>query len=140
MTEIEKTITALEKLDASAMKECQARLDNLIKPLGSLGALEELAVKMAGITKNPKPAQMPKSIFIFAGDHGAALTSANREEGARLLVNAARGTAFINGFARHVGAELVLADVGLAGEVPPGLGILNKKIANGTKNMLTGDA
>jgi nicotinate-nucleotide--dimethylbenzimidazole phosphoribosyltransferase len=138
--EIEKTIAAIKGLDSAAMEECQTRLDNLIKPLGSLGALEELAVKMAGITQNPKPDQPRKSMVILAGDHGAAVTETNRQLGARMLANAACGTAFINAFARHAEAELVLVDVGLAGNLPAGLRILGHRIANGTKNILIQEA
>ena len=61
---IRDLIAAIEPLDTVAMAECQTRLDNLTKPLGSLHALEHLAVKIAGIIRQPRPRQLKKAILL----------------------------------------------------------------------------
>lgn len=119
------------------MEACQFRLDNLIKPMGSLDALEEIAVKIAGITKNPRPSHLKKCLVLLACDHGIALenTGAYHSSAEFLALNIAKGTAAVNSFAKHADAGLVLADIGLLPDLPPTPQLLNIKIANGTKNI-----
>ncbi len=64
---IEQVILAIRPLDQVAMDNCQLRLDNLTKPLGSLHSFEHLARKMAGITRNARPPQLPSGIVIMNG-------------------------------------------------------------------------
>ncbi len=65
-----KIISLITPLDQAAIEECQLRLDNLTKPLGSLHSFEHLACQMAGITGIARPQVLKKSIVIMAGDHG----------------------------------------------------------------------
>lgn len=138
-----ETIARIQPLDADAMEACQLRLDNLTKPLGSLHGLELLARKMAGITRLSRPRQVRKSIILMAADHGVAVegVSAYPQEVTRQMVyNFCRGGAAINVLARHVGAELVLVDIGVAADLPAFPGLRQEKVAFGTKNMAEGPA
>lgn len=138
-----KIISAIEPLDMAAMEACQLRLDNLTKPLGSLHGLENLARKMAGITRSPKPKNLGKSIILMAADHGVAhegVSAYPPEVTRQMLRNIARGGAAINVLARHVHAELVAVDVGVAGDLSDLPEIRRAKIAWGTKNITLGPA
>lgn len=92
---LRETLAAISPLDETAMDQCRLRLDNLTKPLGSLHALEDLAVKLAGITRQPQPTGLKKSLVVItaAGDDGYAL------DGAVLAALAA-----------HAGAVLTVVD------------------------------
>lgn len=138
-----ETIAAIQPLDAAAMQDCQQRLDNLTKPLHSLHGLELLARQMAGITGSPRPKHVQKSIILMAADHGVAAegVSAYPQEVTRQMVhNFSQGRAAINILARHAGAELVLADIGIAADLPALPGLRQAKVAYGTKNMAKGPA
>src|SRR3989338_8749771 len=69
---LKKVISNIEKIDYSLSDKTQKRLDNLTKPQGSLGRLEELAKQVVEITRKDNPALKNKVIFTFAGDHGIA--------------------------------------------------------------------
>ena len=60
-------------IDLKAQDLARRRLDSLTKPLGSLGVLEDLGSRIAGITRNPTPSIRRKVIFTVAADHGVAL-------------------------------------------------------------------
>jgi nicotinate-nucleotide--dimethylbenzimidazole phosphoribosyltransferase len=138
-----ETIAAIGPLDEAAMTACQLRLDNLTKPLGSLHGLEQLAVKMAGITGRPRPHYPEKCIILMAGDHGVAdegVSAYPREVTPQMVVNFCSGGAAINAFARHAGARLMLVDIGVAAELPALPGLRAAKIALGTANIARGPA
>jgi nicotinate-nucleotide--dimethylbenzimidazole phosphoribosyltransferase len=65
---LESCIAAIKPLDENAMEKCRIRVDNLTKPLNSLGAFENLAIKIAGITRIPRPHNLKKSIIVVAED------------------------------------------------------------------------
>jgi len=120
------------------MEKCQLRLDNLTKPLGSLHSFEHIARQMAGITGNPRPRHLAKSVIIMAGDHGVASEGVSdypQEEPAQRLGNCCQGNSVINVFAEHVCANLVLADIGVAADLPQFPQVHHEKIAYGTKNI-----
>jgi nicotinate-nucleotide--dimethylbenzimidazole phosphoribosyltransferase len=129
--------------DAAAGAEARRRLDRLTKPPGSLGRLEELVWRLAEIAgKCPPPVSRPV-IFTLAGDHGVV------EEGvsaypqivtAQMVENLLRGGAAVNVLARHVGARVVVADLGVAGPVAPHALLAPLRIARGTRNMARGAA
>lgn len=137
------TVAMIGALDEAAMAACQLRLDNLTKPLGSLHGLEQLAVKMAGITGRPQPRDLGKCIILMAGDHGVAAEGVSaypKEVTTQMVVNFCRGGAAINAFARHAGARLLLVDIGVAADLPDLPGLRRAKIAYGTANIAHGPA
>lgn len=156
----EFNFVTLKDLDAVAMEKTKRRLDNLTKPLGSLGKMEEFAIKIAGIKRTEKPIFRRKIVFIMAGDHGIADEGVSlypKEVTAQMVYNFLRGGAAINVLARHAGCEVKVVDMGVAEEIqnsPPAnagevsplaeksniQNFINKKVAFGTKNMLKGPA
>lgn len=116
----------------------------LTKPPGSLGRLEELSVRLAAITGDARPRTADKVIFTLAGDHGVVAEGVSafpQSVTAQMVANFLRGGAAINVLARHVGARVVIADLGVAGDIPGDLTELRRvRVANGTANMAQGPA
>lgn len=131
-------ISLIKPLDVDAMEKCQVRLDNLTKPLGSLHSFEHIAKQMAGITGNPRPNLLQKSIIVMAGDHGIIAEGVSLyppEETTEMVINSCRGAAGVNVFAEHVSANLVVVDVGVGADLPISLPLHQQKIGYGTKNI-----
>src|SRR5262245_3295190 len=102
------------------MVRTQERLDRLTKPLGSLGRLEELAKQVAGVTRDPRPRVAWKTVFTLAADHGVTregVSAYPSEVTPQMVLNFLRGGAGINVLARHAGAEVVVADFGVASDL-----------------------
>ena len=140
---LKKVIASIEKIDYSLSDKTQKRLDNLTKPPGSLGRLEELAKQIVEITRIEKPRLKNKVIFTFAGDHGIAVEGVSaypQAVTAQMVYNFINGGAGINVLARHVGARVVVADLGVASDLKPHKELVNKKVALGTRNILKGPA
>ncbi|BAF59112.1 MAG: nicotinate-nucleotide--dimethylbenzimidazole phosphoribosyltransferase [Pelotomaculum sp.] len=139
---LEMTLRRIGSLDAGAMEKAQRRLDSLIKPPGSLGVLEEMAVRLAGITGDPKPQVRNKTVIVMAGDHGVVaegVSVAPQQVTAQMLPAFVGGVAGIGVLARHAGARLVVVDVGVA--VPVEFpGVLQRKVRAGTGNIAVGPA
>jgi len=111
------TIEKIKPVDADWHGLAQKHLDNLTKPLGSLGRLEEFARRLVAITENKSPLLDRKVIFTFAGDHGVVAEGVSaypQEVTPQMVFNFLRGGAGINVLARHAGAEVVVADIGVA--------------------------
>ncbi|MFH1421580.1 MAG: nicotinate-nucleotide--dimethylbenzimidazole phosphoribosyltransferase [Planctomycetota bacterium] len=143
MTKLEQIIKQIKSLDKNILKSAQKRLDSLTKPLGSLGRLEELAKQIAGITWNMKPTITDKTIVLMAGDHGVAsegVSAYPQEVTAQMVLNILGGGAAINVLSRHIGAKLVVVDMGVASDIPFHSELLVKKIGKGTANMTYGPA
>lgn len=143
MDAIKRTVLKISMLDQSIMKKTQARLDNLTKPQGSLGRLEELAKTIVAISGNDNAALQNKAIFTFAADHGVTdegISAYPKAVTVQMVYNFLRGGAGINVLARHVGARVIVADLGVAEDLRAGEGLVIKKINYGTKNMAKGPA
>jgi len=116
----------------------QKHLDNLTKPLGSLGRLEEFARKLVAITENKNPILDKKVIFTFAGDHGVTeegISAFPKEVTQQMVFNFLRGGAGINVLARHAGSDVVVVDIGVDHDFGELEGLINLKVINGTKNF-----
>ncbi len=125
-------------LDRVAEKKARQRLDRLTKPQGSLGRLEDLAAQIAGMKGQPVPQIGRKVIFTVAADHGVVeegVSAYPQSVTVQMVLNFLRGGAGINVLARHVGAEVIVVDAGVAGEFPPMDGLIRRKIRPGTANM-----
>ena len=125
------------------MELARVRQDSLTKPQGSLGRLEELSIQMAGITGQTRPRIERKVIITMVGDHGVTaegISAYPSEVTAQMVCNFLRGGAAINVLARHVGARVVVVDIGVAQELEPHPDLLSRKVALGTGNMACGPA
>ena len=137
------TIKNIKPLDKAAMDKAKARQDQLTKPAGSLGRLEELSIQIAGIQGKAKPVIKKKAIITIAGDHGVVDEKVGnwpREVTAQMVENFLRGGAGINVLSRQAGASIVFVDMGVASDLKPNKQLIAKKIDYGTKNMCKGPA
>jgi len=137
------TISKIEKVDGGLSAETQKRLDNLTKPRGSLGRLEDLAKKVVEIKKDRHPKLKHKVIFTMAGDHGVAENNVSaypKEVTAQMVHNFLNGGAGINVLAKHVGARVVVVDMGVACDLKRNPSLVDKKVNYGTKNITKGPA
>ncbi|HVC33520.1 MAG TPA: nicotinate-nucleotide--dimethylbenzimidazole phosphoribosyltransferase [Chloroflexota bacterium] len=130
-------------LDVAAMQAARERQDQLTKPPGSLGRLEELSVRLAGITGRARPRFPRKAVIVLAADHGVAAAGVSaypQSVTAQMVLNFLAGGAAINVLARRAGARVVVADLGVATELPDHPSLVRKKIGHGTRNMVEGPA
>jgi len=142
LEDLEKRIAAIKPVDVEIMDKAQKRLDNLTKPLGSLGKLEMLASRTCGIQGRLDADVRKKVILTFAGDHGVAaegVSTVPQEVTAQMVFNFLRGGAGVNVLARHVGAEVRVIDVGVASKVE-GEGLILRKVKAGADNIARGPA
>jgi len=140
---IKKVSKNISGIDHEITRQAQERLDNLTKPLGSLGRLEELAKQICGITGKTSLVLENKVIFTLAADHGVTdegISAYPKEVTAQMVYNFISGGAGINVLAKHVGARVVVVDMGVASDLKPDPGLRVKKINYGTKNMAKGPA
>jgi nicotinate-nucleotide--dimethylbenzimidazole phosphoribosyltransferase len=143
MNNLQEVLKNIKPVDQSRSNAIQAQLDNLTKPQGSLGRLEELAKKYCLITGKDRPTIRNKIIFTFAGDHGVTEESVSafpKEVTPQMVLNFIRGGAGVNVLAKHAGARVIVVDMGVDYEFEPVDGLEIRKIARGTKNMTKGPA
>lgn len=135
---IEKIITQIKPLDQAAMRAARTRQNELTKPPGSLGRLEELSIRVAGITEDPRPKLKHKVVLVMAGDHGVVAEGVSaypQEVTPQMVANFLHGGAAINVLSRHVGARVVVVDMGVAIDLPPHPDLIVRKVAYGTQNI-----
>ena len=139
-----EVIAAISPPDAAAMTAARERQDRMTKPRGSLGVLEEVSVRLAGLASScPAPLPEPACVAIFAADHGVHAQGVSpwpQEVTAQMVANFLAGGAVVNAFAAQAGAEVTVVDVGVAAPLEPVPGLLPRKIANGTADFTSGPA
>jgi nicotinate-nucleotide--dimethylbenzimidazole phosphoribosyltransferase len=136
---LEETIAAIGPLDVDATSAARARQDNLTKPRGALGVLEDFSIQLAGLAGEcPPPMPEPAAVAVFAADHGVyaqAVTPWPQEVTVQMVANFLAGGAVINAIAKQAGAEVVVVDVGVAAQLDPIPGLLPRKVRAGTRDM-----
>lgn len=140
---LQELISKIQPINESAMEAARVRQDDLTKPRGSLGQLEDISVKMAGIMGTEKPVIEHKVVTTMAGDHGVVAEGVSAypsEVTPQMVMNFLFGGAAINVLARHVGARVTVVDMGVATEMEPHPDLVVKKIALGTDNIAKGPA
>lgn len=136
-------IPVIPSPDIAAAEQARLRQGQLTKPAGSLGRLEDLSIQIASIQGSIKPDVSRKAVVVMAGDHGVALEGVSAyppEVTPQMVLNFVHGGAAINVLARLAGARVSVVDMGVAYAFPPGSGVIDRKIANGTQNMAKGSA
>ncbi len=121
----------------------QHRLDQLAKPPGSLGRLEELARDLCLMTGLCPPAVAESVIFTLAGDHGVVAEGVSaypQVVTSQMVENFLNGGAAVNVLARQVGARVVVADFGIAGPLLDRPGLQQRRVAPGTASLARGPA
>lgn len=140
---IESTLSCIGPLNADAMKSARTRLDSLLKPPGSLGRLEHIAEKMAGIRGMVGGDIGKKIIIVMCGDNGVTeeqVSSFPRSISTLVAETMVKGLSGVSVLAKHAGAGLVVVDLGLDGDVADGRIITRKIRRSGTGNIAKGPA
>ena len=129
----------IHPVDRSMQAVIQAKIDNLNKPKGSLGRLEELAMQVCLIQQTLEPSLAHPCHLLLGGDHGIereGVSVSPREVTWQQMINFTRGGGGVNMFCRQHGFKLRVVDVGVDYDLSEVPGIINRKIARGTKNFL----
>ncbi|MBN1495374.1 MAG: nicotinate-nucleotide--dimethylbenzimidazole phosphoribosyltransferase, partial [Spirochaetes bacterium] len=142
MNLIESTVKGIRPLDEAAMRAARDMLDAKLKPPGSLGRLEDIAVKLAGITGKTGGSIGKKTIMVMCADNGVTeegVSSFPADISALVAETMLKGISGVSVLARHAGADLMVVDLGLFREVNDGR-MLKRRIRAGTSNMANGPA
>jgi len=135
---VQQLLSRIQPADRSLTAAAQAHLDDLTKPQGSLGRLEEIALKYVLATGSQKPVLSKKKICCFAADHGVAAEGVSAfpaEVTPQMVYNMLNGGAAINVLTRHVGADLDVVDMGVNHDFPDMPGLIKRKVRAGSRNM-----
>jgi len=140
--EYTQAIQEIKGADEAAMASAREYCDSLIKPFGALGKLEDLAVRLTGVTGRAKNKFEKPVVVVMAADNGVyAEGVAAAPQAFTLLqaVNMTRGICGVNVFSKAAGADVVVVDIGIMN--PPGTkSIIDRNVKRGTDNMAVGPA
>src|SRR6202048_284438 len=126
--------------DAHAETAARARQQQLTKPPGSLGRLEDLACWFAARLRSPTPQISRSEIFVFAADHGVAARGVSafpQSVTGQMLGNFANNGAAINVLASLEGCRIEVVDVGVTGEAELPRGVRNERVRPGTRDLFS---
>jgi len=129
----------IKKPDYSIKSALEQKIDNLTKPKGSLGVLEELAVRVGIVQQTPEPQLSSPHNIVFAADHGIAeegVSLSPQEVTFQMISNFLSGGAGINFLARQHKFKLKVVDAGVNYDFPLTPGLVDLKIRKGTRNFL----
>ena len=129
----------IEVVDDKLREAILAKIDNLNKPKGALGRLEEIAMQVCLIQQTLTPSLAHPCHLLFGGDHGIereGVSVSPREVTWQQMKNFTQGGGGVNMFCRQHGFKLRIVDVGVDYDLSAVEGIINRKIARGTKNFL----
>lgn len=144
MSLLQETLLKINAPDTVIMEQVQGKLDDFIKPKGSLGRIENMVRQYAGVVRQSRPALPKNCMVITCADHGVAkqgISAYPVETTMHMTINylVSKG-ASANAFANFCGADMVVADMGVAGDLSHVPGLLHKKIAYGTQDFTQGPA
>lgn len=140
--ELDFIINGITELDKNAIEKSKKRVDFLAKPLGSLGRLEDIAIKLAGITGKVKNKINKKCIVIMSSDNGVVeegVASAPQSVTLAQTINFSRGLTGVATLAKENNTDLMVVDIGVNTDkkIP---GAIDRKIRKGTSNIAKGQA
>jgi len=130
-------LPAVSPIDPSGAEALRAQLDAKAKPLGALGRIEDLAVRLGLIAGGPPPSFDRALLLVFAGDHGMNAEGVSAYPSAvtqAMVATFLAGKASANAFAAAVGAELRVVDAGVDADLPPHPTLLDAKVRRGSRN------
>ena len=140
---VAQAIQRIRPADADAMSRAEERQQNLTKPPGSLGRLEGISIRLAGIYGTERPAIGGKAVIVAAGDHGVVaqgVTGYPQEVTAQMVLNFLAGGAAISVMCRHLGIRQVIVDAGVAADLPDRPELRSLRIGRGTADISQGPA
>lgn len=134
---------SVNRPDETIRRDLMEKIDNLTKPKGSLGRLEQLALQMGWIQQSLNPCLRHPYNILFAADHGIVeegVSKSPKEITWQQMSNFIHGGAGINFLCRQHGFELLLVDAGVDYDLPYEKGIVNCSVGKGTRSFLKGPA
>ncbi|MCX7769878.1 MAG: nicotinate-nucleotide--dimethylbenzimidazole phosphoribosyltransferase [Proteobacteria bacterium] len=143
MIKLIEYIKRIAPTDKGLEKKAFERIDNLTKPVGSLGRLEEISAKLYSIYNGNMPERLNKAVYVFSGDHGVTqrgVSAYPKDVTYQMVYNFLRGGAGICVFSRLVGADVFVVDVGVDYDFPKDEKIIHRKIRKGTRDFTEGPA
>ncbi|MBD8500045.1 nicotinate-nucleotide--dimethylbenzimidazole phosphoribosyltransferase [Paenibacillus arenosi] len=130
-------IPAIPKLNDEVRQAALDHQNQLTKPQGSLGVLEQLSMQLAAITGQLVPDIEKRAVIVMAGDHGVCAEGVSAfpaEVTPQMVMNFVHGGAAVNVLARQAGADVYCVDIGVNADLEhPNL--LSRKVKRGTANM-----
>ena len=139
---LEEAISKITPINLLACEKARIKWDNIGKPLRSLGRLEEMVIQLSGIQGNENPTVNKKAVLIFCADNGVVeegVTQTSSDVTAIVTENFSKGIASINSFSKVCSVDVIPVDIGICKDIEIA-GVINKKVAYGTKNMAKGPA
>ncbi len=127
------------KRDTQYKEYAVERQSQLTKPPGSLGELENIAIRLADLQQTQTPSASEVSIAVFAADHGIAqegVSAFPQEVTAQMVMNFLTGGAAISVLAKQLNAHLEIIDVGILTPLPEQPGLIIERAGAGTENCL----
>jgi nicotinate-nucleotide--dimethylbenzimidazole phosphoribosyltransferase len=139
---LNEALNNIKHINEEAIKNTGERIDGLLKPIGSLGKLEEVAVKISGITGKPNNKFNKKNIIVMCSDNGVCeegVSAAPQDVTIIMTNNFTRGITGVGVLSKFTGTDMTVVDIGVKGDIQDPK-VLKKKISYGTKNMAKGPA
>ena len=139
---LQKLLASVTGPDPEAVRAAETRQGRLAKPPGSLGKLEELSVKLAGITGSVKNELRKRRLFVFAADNGVVregVAAAPQSVTWKQTLNLTRARTGASVLCRAAGSEITVVDVGVNADLPAG-SVLDRKLMRGTGDIAEGPA
>nr|VFK18801.1 MAG: nicotinate-nucleotide-dimethylbenzimidazole phosphoribosyltransferase [Candidatus Kentron sp. LPFa] len=143
---LHETIAAITPQSDTWRMRARERLEQLTMPHWALGRILDLAVDLAGMTHSPQPATRRKVIVVIAADHGVVAEGVSKypqEVTRQMVANFVNRGAAINALAGQAGADILVVDMGVAGDLgafADAKAILPLSVAPGTANIAAGPA
>lgn len=134
---LEETLKSIKPANKEVAEKAWKRIDNLTKPIGSLGELEEIAAKMSGITGKTHNKINKKSVVIMCSDNGVCeegISNNPQEFTAIVTNNFTKGITGVCVLSKFANSDVTVVDVGIKSDINNSK-VINKKVAYGTKNM-----
>ena len=142
MNRIDQMIRCIRPGDRAAAEEAKSRWDSIAKPLGSLGTLEEMIVRIAALQESAEVRLDRRVLLVFCADHGVTaqgVSQCGSEVTARVAVALAEGRSSVSPMAERAGCLVVPADIGIR-DFSGHPGVRNLRVRNGTDDFSRGPA
>jgi nicotinate-nucleotide--dimethylbenzimidazole phosphoribosyltransferase len=136
-------VAIIPPINVDVQQQALDRQNMLTKPYGSLGRLEALSVRLAGMAGRLDWLPGRRAVIVFAGDHGVAAQGVSafpQEVTAQMVMNFLNGGAAINVLARQMGARVLVVNAGVAPDLPDHAAMINTPVARGTADFSQGPA
>lgn len=137
-----KRIMNIRPASAAAAEKARERVDGMVKPIGSLGQLENYAVKLAAIFGKTSLPPLKKAVAVFAADNGVwdeGISPVPQSVTATQAVNMTRGLTGVCVLAASAGADMFVYDMGIR-NFSGHKGVEDRRVANGTHSIAKGPA